>query len=92
MEDNKVIVCRCEDVTKAEIEEEIEEGYTTIDELKRLLRCGMGPCRGRTCIPMIRRILANKLGKDVAEVDTPKDRPPIMATKFESVLEGAEDG
>ena len=25
------------------------KGYQTVDEIKRISRCGMGPCQGRTC-------------------------------------------
>ncbi|MCK5596510.1 MAG: (2Fe-2S)-binding protein, partial [Candidatus Eisenbacteria sp.] len=44
-----VIICRCEDVTYGEIVDVIDEGLTTTEEIKRVLRCGMGPCQGRTC-------------------------------------------
>ncbi len=88
--DNEIIICRCEDVTLRQIKDAIDDGYDTIDELKRILRCGMGPCRGTTCIPLIRRILASHLGKDIEEIALPTTRQPTMAVKFESILEGAE--
>ena len=54
------IVCRCEDITKEEILEAIDGGYQTLEEIKRVLRCGMGPCQGRTCTPLIAGLLARK--------------------------------
>ena len=47
--DDDIIVCRCEDVTLGEIRRAIAEGATTIDEIRRITRAGMGPCQGRTC-------------------------------------------
>jgi bacterioferritin-associated ferredoxin len=72
------IVCRCEDITKEDILEAIEQGYTTLEEIKRVLRCGMGPCQGRTCTPLILRLLAQKTGKSVAELSIPTTRPPLQ--------------
>lgn len=72
------IVCRCEDITKEEILETIDEGYETLEELKRVLRCGMGPCQGRTCTPLIAGLLAKKTGKSVAEISRPTTRPPLQ--------------
>ncbi|WP_216851260.1 NAD(P)/FAD-dependent oxidoreductase [Acidisphaera sp. L21] len=43
------IVCRCEDVTRAEIEEAAAEGACEVNQLKAWTRCGMGPCQGRVC-------------------------------------------
>ncbi|MCL4515802.1 MAG: (2Fe-2S)-binding protein, partial [Firmicutes bacterium] len=37
MED-KTIICRCEDVSLEEIRELIREGFTTLDEIKRISR------------------------------------------------------
>ncbi|RYZ09327.1 MAG: FAD/NAD(P)-binding oxidoreductase, partial [Comamonadaceae bacterium] len=43
------IVCRCEDVTRAEIDAAAQEGARDLNQLKAWTRCGMGPCQGRTC-------------------------------------------
>ncbi len=48
----KRIVCRCNDVTAEEIEALIDSGVTDIEEIKRLLRVGMGgPARGGPVSP-----------------------------------------
>lgn len=62
------IICRCNDVTLEEIERLIDEGVTELEELRRLLRLGMGPCQGRTCIPLVISILARKTGKKIEEI------------------------
>lgn len=74
----KTIICRCEDVSEDEILEAIEEGFVDIEELRKRLRLGMGPCQGRTCIPLVVKILAQKTGKKVDEIPLPTSRPPIV--------------
>jgi NAD(P)H-nitrite reductase large subunit len=90
-ENKKVIVCRCKDVTQEEIEAAIDSGLTTMEDLKRVLRCGMGPCQGKTCGRLIQRILARKLKKSPAEVATNTDRPPVKAVELGVLAEGEED-
>lgn len=72
------IVCRCEDISKEEILKAIDEGFETLEELKRVLRCGMGPCQGRTCTPLIASLISQKTKKPVAEVSRPTTRPPLQ--------------
>jgi thioredoxin reductase len=43
------IVCRCEEVTAAQIAETVALGVEGPNQLKAFLRCGMGPCQGRLC-------------------------------------------
>ena len=66
--ENDIIVCRCEDVTLGEIRKAIKEGATTIDEVKRITRAGMGPCQGRTCRLLVAGEIARYLGKPVSEI------------------------
>ena len=44
----ETVVCRCEDVTAAEI-----AGFGSWREAKLASRCGMGACQGRTCGPAV---------------------------------------
>ncbi len=43
--DDDTIICRCEDITWGEIRKQLDKGYTTLDEIKRITRAGMGPCQ-----------------------------------------------
>ncbi|MDI6917104.1 MAG: (2Fe-2S)-binding protein [Thermoplasmatales archaeon] len=74
--DDETIVCRCEDITYQEVVDTVDEGYTTLDEIKRKLRCGMGPCQGRTCMRLIARIIKEKTGRHLDEILMPASRPP----------------
>lgn len=64
------IVCRCEQVTEAEIRAAIRRpvGARTIDAVKRRTRAGMGRCQGGFCSPRVLEILAEELGIPPTEV------------------------
>lgn len=80
--DGDIIVCRCEDVTLEEIRKVIREGATTMDEIRRTTRAGMGPCQGRTCRLLIASELARALGKSVTEILPSTCRPPSKAVQM----------
>lgn len=42
-------VCRCEDVTRADIDAAVRDGAADLFSVKMWTRAGMGPCQGRTC-------------------------------------------
>lgn len=84
------IICRCEDVTYGEIVSAIDRGLTTLEELKRILRSGMGPCQGRTCSRLIARIVAEKTGRPITEIEYPVVRPPTRPVEI-GVMAGEDD-
>ncbi len=77
------LVCRCEEVESWKVEEALDKGYRSFNELKRLLRVGMGPCRGLSCRNIIEDYLKRKGGLDAPQVLDEKlkrreiYRPPI---------------
>ena len=76
------VICRCEEVEIDEIREWIGKGYTDINELRRILRVGMGPCQGRGCRDIILRELSRATGKPVAEISPGTIRPPVKPIKI----------
>jgi bacterioferritin-associated ferredoxin len=74
--ESTTIICRCEDVTEDEVRAAIREGLTSLDEVKRILRCGMGHCQGRTCGRLIARLIAEETGLPMSEQDWTTFRPP----------------
>ena len=54
----ETVVCRCEDVTRAEIDAVFAAGGSDLDQLKTRTRCGMGPCQGRVCAPIVGALAA----------------------------------
>ena len=51
------IICRCEQITRAEIFEAIRRGATTVDGVKRRVGSGMGRCQGSRCTLKIEKLL-----------------------------------
>ena len=77
-DDMDTVICVCEDVTRRQIEEAIDrDGARSIDEIKRLLRCGMGPCQGKTCQRLIMQILSRKLNRNIEEFKPQTYRGPM---------------
>jgi glycerol-3-phosphate dehydrogenase len=64
------IVCRCEQVTEAEVRRAIRRpvGARSLDGVKRRARPGMGRCQGGFCSTRVMQILAEELGVGLNEV------------------------
>ena len=56
------IVCRCEQVTEAEIQEAIRRGANSLDAVKHVTRAGMGRCQGGFCGITVMKQLSRALG------------------------------
>ncbi|MCD6451883.1 MAG: (2Fe-2S)-binding protein [Acidobacteria bacterium] len=91
MTEGKRIVCRCEDITYEEVVAAIEEGYTTLEEIKRVLRCGMGTCQGRTCSRIITGIIARMKKIPPNEIKQITKRPPLRPIPIKALI-GEKDG
>ncbi|MDR3331883.1 MAG: (2Fe-2S)-binding protein [Synergistaceae bacterium] len=74
--ENVTVICRCEEITLGEIREWLDRGYDTVDELKRILRVGMGPCQGRGCQDIIMREISRRRGIPIDQVESGTARPP----------------
>jgi len=55
------IICRCEEVTEAEVVAAIKIGAKTTDGIKLRTRAGMGRCQGGFCLHHVMRILSREL-------------------------------
>jgi len=62
------VVCRCEQVTDAEIFEAIHRGAKTLDDIKHLTRAGMGRCQGGFCGVNVLKNLSMQLGISPSDV------------------------
>ncbi len=83
-----MIVCRCEEVTVAEIKDAIREGARDIVGVKRRTRAGMGLCQGRTCEKLVQQILVQELGVPPKDVGTSSARPPVRPVTFGELAKG----
>lgn len=90
-EDDEMIICRCEEITKGEIRRAVHDGMYTLTEVRRFLRSGMGLCQGQTCGRLVRGIIAKELGVSPAEVDHATPRAPMRPVEM-AVLGNEEQG
>lgn len=79
--EDKIVICRCEEITLDEIREWIDRGYDSFNELKRVLRVGMGPCQGRGCQDIILREISRRSGIPIDQVEAGTVRPPVKPIK-----------
>ncbi len=71
------IVCRCEQVSAADIRHVAALGCTGPNQAKAFTRCGMGPCMGRQCGNSVSQIFAQYHGREVGEIGHYRIRPPV---------------
>lgn len=79
---NRTFVCRCEDVTFAELEHALATGLETIEELKRYTGFGTGPCQGKECLATVARELVRRGTVDAARLQPFTARPPSEPVSF----------
>jgi hypothetical protein len=70
-------VCRCEELTRADIEAELTPAAPSLGTLKRRTRSGMGPCQGRYCGPLLAALAAERRGLPLDEEGHWAPRPPV---------------
>lgn len=78
----KRFVCFCEDVSDKDLKVSIEEGFNTMELLKRYSTVTMGPCQGRMCSMNTIHLCARANGWTVAETGTTTARPPMSPVKL----------
>lgn len=91
IDENDTVICRCEGITLGEIRKYISEGYTTLDEIKRISRAGMGACQGRTCRQLILNELAKATNTPISQQKVSTFRPPVKPIKLGILSKGADD-
>lgn len=89
----RAFVCRCEDVTIAEIEHALARGLHAIEEIKRYTGLGTGPCQGKECLCTLARWLDEhdaNAGEHAIEPFT--SRPPAEPVTFGALAADPESG
>jgi bacterioferritin-associated ferredoxin len=78
----KVILCRCEDVTLADVQHAVRLGRADLEEVKRYTGFGTGPCQGKECLREVARAVADAAGGVRAALDPFTARPPLVPTEL----------
>ncbi|QWB99501.1 (2Fe-2S)-binding protein [Mycoplasmatota bacterium] len=91
MNKKDIIICRCEDVSLADIHEALDMGYRDFESIKRILRVGMGPCQGQTCAHLVKNEIAryNKVNPESVKIH--KTRPLISGVVLKDIAKGDDD-
>jgi NAD(P)H-nitrite reductase large subunit len=84
-QDLEEVYCRCEEVTRKEIDEAIESGALTLDDVKRYTRAGMGLCQGKFCSRIISQYLAGKLERSLSEIPLCSSRVPVRPVNVDAL-------
>lgn len=78
----RTFTCLCMDVTTQEMEQAVEEGFDSVELLKRYTTIGMGPCQGKSCLAACVRYAAKLTGRTVPETGVPTSRPPWLPVEL----------
>lgn len=62
------MVCRCENITEAEIVQAVRRGHVTLDGIKYATRAGTGRCQGGFCTFRIMRIISRETGMPLERI------------------------
>jgi sarcosine oxidase subunit alpha len=74
--DGKQFACLCMDVTDKELRKAVDEGFASMELLKRYTTITMGPCQGKACMVPSQRLCARATGSSFAETKRTTSRPP----------------
>lgn len=85
------VICRCEEVTAGTIRASLKDGAPGPNQLKAFLRCGMGPCQGRTCGPAVSALVARARGISEGEAGYFRIRPPLKPLPLSELAAIAEE-
>jgi thioredoxin reductase/bacterioferritin-associated ferredoxin len=87
---DETVVCRCEEVTAAEIRRGVADGCISPSQIKSFARPGMGPCQGRMCGLTVAEVIAAARGLPVAEVGHFRLRQPLKPIALGELCELAD--
>jgi NADPH-dependent 2,4-dienoyl-CoA reductase/sulfur reductase-like enzyme len=73
---DEVIACRCEEIPAGQVRRAVRLGASGPNQVKAFLRCGMGPCQGRICGPIVCAVIAGARGVPIAEIGSYRPRAP----------------
>ena len=78
----KIILCRCEDVTLADVQRAVTSGWGDLEEVKRYTGFGTGPCQGKECLRAVALAIAEAGGRAPATIRALTTRPPLVPTEL----------
>jgi NAD(P)H-nitrite reductase large subunit len=86
---DETIICRCEQVRAGEIRQAIRGGAHTLSDLKNWLPVGQGPCQGRTCAPLLTRLISAETGLPGGKIGQFHPRPPLKPIPLSALADSS---
>jgi NADPH-dependent 2,4-dienoyl-CoA reductase/sulfur reductase-like enzyme len=86
----ETIVCRCESVTRAQLDGAID-ATADINVVKGLTRACMGLCQGRNCQRQVASMIARRHGRSLPSVPYATPRFPLRPVPIGALAEAAAD-
>ena len=86
------LVCRCEEITLAEILAAAANGGAAMKEIKRMTRSGMGRCQGRMCGPAVMEIAARARNTSPESLGHFNVRPPVKPIFLSAGVDPMDNG
>lgn len=84
------LLCRCEEVTCAQVKQAIAEGANDLHQVKLHTRSGMGYCQSRFCSVLIAPFIAENTGQPLSAIQPFTIRPPILPIPLRVLASGAQ--
>lgn len=86
---DKILVCRCEDVSAHDVEEAVARGHRDLESVKRYTGLATGWCQGKQCLALCARTLVAAGGEAPTLPITP--RPPFHPVPLAHLAKLVED-
>ncbi len=85
------VVCPCEGVTGARVDQALDEGVGELGQMKRMTRAGMGECQGRLCASALAQLIARRRGVALWAIAPPSFRPPVTPVPIDVLVTLADE-
>lgn len=84
------VICRCEGVNAGRIRQAVRDGAMGPNQVKFMLRPGMGPCQGRVCGLAVSEIVADEMCGSMDDAGYFRIRPPLKPVPLSVIAAGPE--
>ena len=84
---DETIICRCEQVRAGDVRRAIRGGARTLSDLKNWIPVGQGHCQGRTCGPLLSRLISSETGTPASQIGMFRPRPPLKPIPLEALAD-----
>ncbi len=86
----QTLVCRCEDVTLAQVQGALRTHGADLRGIKMATRAGMGPCQGRVCHSLLAGLLQHRFGMP-GPMPPPSVQMPLQPVSTRTLLQAQEE-